>query len=248
MTKTYKNENGFVSFIFIWLILILLLVGYSYSAIHHQIILKGTYRKICLVEFKNIENMIVQYEKKLFSLNKFSTFLRLQITLTKTALAAATVSLNAPLVMQLTQQLNQLYQQQKMLDLTQKTLIQTANTKANLSLNLTRQKFQNQTRALNRTWSWLLTSTHQWEMTRVIALPVQPDPVGGLAPNYELKTNYQDLQKLELSWQIMNRYKKSTQSLLPFSYSQQVNCSLTAKERNQKWSVVLTKDKALWKP
>lgn len=234
-----KSQQGFVSSLFIAVLNVILLTGFIYAYINFYIQQKDYVRRICLYEFKEIQTLIVHSEERILKLNPLSTALRLRMTQLKLALAAAVATSNFSLIAQINIQIMQTYQQQQRLEELQRTLMLQAN------LNLRRQflnmdsRISSHIRSQMPAWKHFLLLSTLFSLKPIHSLPLEPDSIGGTAPNYELKPNYSKLQMLALNWNQSIQTKLGIKS----SFNNQTQCSLTGKKEGSAWHIEINPDR-----
>lgn len=238
--KSFKSENGFVSSFFVIILNVVLLLGFIYAFINFHITQKDYQRKICLIEFKEIQTSIVKSEESIFRLNSLSSLLRLRMTQLKMALAAAIAVSNYPVVAQINLQIAETYQKQVSLDQLQRSLMLRSQFQILQRISNLNQKIQSQLRKQTPVWNLLLYQSTSFSLKPIYSLPIQPDSIGGIAPNYELKPNYKQLQMLALNWNQSIQTKLGIKSSSK-DYSQ---CSLTAKKEGSFWTIEINPDKS----
>ncbi|MFN3698163.1 MAG: hypothetical protein ACK4VO_12060 [Pseudobdellovibrio sp.] len=238
-----NSKCGFIS-IHLSFFLTIFLSLYMTMAITFSVLQKkDVSRKICIEESINIQQKVLKSTRLLFGLNKYSTFLRVNIIATKAAIVAATVTLNFPLVSALNRYLQFCYRIQKNLDSAQKALIKTTelyitNSKAILLAKINKASFDQ-----SQKWSFLLNSVSFTKINKSMSYPIQADSKGGLAPNYEWKPNAESELELAYSWQLLFSSQRSFQSILKWDNRYKMKCGTNVQIRGNKWFIKILEDK-----
>lgn len=249
MTQKFeKSEKGFFSVQFLFFVSLISVTLISYGYVFYAQKQKDQFRKVCYFDLVDIQKNMVASEKQLFLLNPESTALRIRLNILYIELAAATAAQNYPLAAKLTLDIEQTIGLQKKLDTLQKIIIQKANYSTKLQLIKLNTELARAYELEKRIWTSLVQENRRFYLKMNPVIAVQPDSMGGLAPNYELKANYQRLQELELSLQYQFTNRNETQSVLKTKQSFQFSCSISFIKKDHEWNLKINQDKLLSKP
>jgi len=238
-----NSKKGFVSLQFS-LFLVIFLSLYSTLAITYALFeMKDTNRKTCIQETYETESYVLKMTRALFNLNPVSTLLRIQIKSIQAALAIAIATGNEPAALALEKSLNLLYKSQKTLDNKQKILISTVKNYIRLKQAQIKAQVYNQSKDKSQLWNFILQSTVHFTTKTQINYPVQADPIGGVAPNYEWATDAEKSLTMAYNWNLFFSSNSHFQSLLTWSNSFSMTCGSTAQLRSSKWSIKIIADK-----
>ena len=238
-----SSKNGFIS-LQLSLFLIIFISLYSTLAITHALFeMKDSARKTCIQQAFETESYILKSTRQLFNLNPASTFLRTQIKLNQVALAAALATGNEPAALALQESLNLLYKSQNALDQTQKTLISAIKNYIRFKQTQTKIQVYNQSIDKSRYWNFLLESIVHFTTKTQINYPVQPDPIGGVAPNYEWASDAEKSLSLAYNWNLFFASNSHFQSLLTWSNNFSMTCGAVTQIRSSKWHIKIIADR-----
>ena len=240
-----KNNSGFFSIQFIFFISLITLIILGYNYIFYAQKEKDQFRKVCYFDLVNIQKRLILSEKQLFLLNSESTILRSRLNILYIELAAAVASSNAALVTKLGIDIWQIQNLQNKLDKIQKLIILTSQ--AQLKINLGKLNYELESKKLseNLIWEKFITSTKVYRLKLNTELAVQSDSIGGQAPNYELKSDYERLQKLELILHHHFVNNKKNQTVLNIEKDFNLICAVSFKKENNEWELEIKQDKYL---
>ncbi len=246
--KLNKQNSGFITIIFSLIVSITTLLIFSYAFIFYFQKQKSIFKKICYIELVNFQKKIVQLEKNLFQLNSLSTYYRSYLLILKIQLAAAIASENVPLAAKITLEISKQLDNQKILDSVQKKIIQSGNYLIELEKIRLMQKISFINSSEQLIWRNLLQENKVLELLTKPEFAVIADSVGGVAPNYILKNDYQRLQTLALSMQIHYSTNNKTQKLIDSKQFYESTCHVQIQKLDDEWNLKITKDKYLQKP
>lgn len=245
--KFKKSESGFFSINFLFFISLISVTLMSYGYVFYAQKQKDQFRKVCYFDLVDIQKNMVASEKQLFLLNPESTALRVRLNILYIELAAATASYNYPLAAKLAVDIQTTLNLQSKLDTLQKSIIQAANYRAKIQAMKLHQELLKNYALEKRIWTSLVQENRQFYLTVNPSLAIRPDSIGGTAPNYELKNNYQRLQELELNLQYQFTNRKETQTLLNTKQNFQFSCQVSFSKKDHQWDLKINQDKHLSK-
>ena len=192
------------------------------------------FRTTCLKESVEMQKEIISIEKKLFSLNPLSTALQLDYDLT---IAASEVTgILVPIAAALRAKAALIKVEQVQLDLVQRGLIQTAEVMVALNTSKVEMKMLQDSSKLSRAWSLFLRSFYVIRPSHIAQVSVRAS-TSGVAPNYELTTNYKQDQKVAFKWQLKYSTRAESQTLLKSENSFELECQATPLEKGNSWSI-----------
>lgn len=242
MTSKF-NTRGFTSIIFLFFLSLTVFLVFSYAFISYVQKQKGIFKKFCYGDLAQIQKETVQYEKNLFRLNPLSSFYRTYLIALKANYAAAIASQNYPLASQLHLEIIETERKQEQLDVTQKKIISSAQ--LNLKSNLNTLKYNIESRTVLESFIWLhiLKQTQNYELSQNAIIAVQPDSIGGIAPNYELQNQYNQKQQLRLNLQISFKNKDDIKTIISTEQSFENNCNISFEKRDEEWFLKINQGK-----
>ena len=197
---------------------------------------------ICLTESIALQKKIIKAEKQLFMLNPLSTSLETQRNIVTTELTAAVALGNAPVIAKATATLLKIRSNQLQLQQSQQIIILSTNTFIKVETANIIQKIHTRTSESAKSWSNYLRIFFDTRPGQVFEMAVQP-LTSGLAPNYELKAGYKELQTVAFHWQFKYFIKSESQKLLTSENSFLVSCGTEPQRKANTWSVEIQKDK-----
>jgi hypothetical protein len=241
------NYDGFFSLYFILFLSLLTSFMFSYGFIFYASQSKDTFRTACATNAVEIQKNLIRAEKSLFLLNIPSSLLRLKLIATYAALASTPAPYNAPLLAEL----HIIQLEQKNLELLQQKIIQSSQMQANFQYGkMIAQTNQNNSQ-INSHWSFYLNIFSFIRAAHAPQLSVQPDSIGGTAPNYELQADYQSTQRVELIWQNWFTISDVAQKFFnPKNFNNHnmtlrygFNCRIEPERTNNGWDIKIRMDK-----
>lgn len=245
--KFKKYEQGFFSIQFLFFVSLISVTLISYGYVFYAQKQKDQFRKACYFDLVDIQKSMVASEKQLFLLNPESTALRLRLNILYVELAAATAAQNYPLVAKLGLDIESTISLQKKLDALQKLIIKEANYTVKMQLIKLNTELLRAAVEEKRIWISLVQENRRYHMRMNPVVAVRPDSVGGLAPNYELQNQYQQLQELQLELQYQFTNQREGQSLVQTKQSFQFSCRVSFTKKDQRWDLKINQDKLLSK-
>jgi hypothetical protein len=198
---------------------------------------------ICRTELLKTQNGVGDTLEKLMGLNKQALSLRTQRRLAYIELAEAIAAENPALVSQAWRKIRLIERQQKALDLQQKSLIWTANSKMQGGL----QKVSQKLRLQDQKNQALLPPFFSFRIHGISSLPrtlaVRPDQPD-TAPIYELENDFTQKQSLNISWisEFQTTSRESVQWISNHHTLKQ-NCSASLIANGSKFEPTLSEGK-----
>jgi len=239
-----KNTNfGFVNLNIILFFTIFLSLYFTISIAISLSEKKDSVRTICYESSIELQSHALTAHRKLFNLNSVSTGLRISIQTTQASIAAATAALQFELIPPLERMLDTLYKSQKVLDKTQKTLIQTTINYIKLKQAETVFKMNKSSQTQNNTWAFLLDSFSNARINNKIDIPVQPDSIGGIGPNYEWKPNAEELLTVSYIWSSFFKTNERYQHYLNWGNKYSFICGIKPQLKGKEWELKTIVDK-----
>ncbi len=239
-SRFLKNSSGSAAVFILSILPLFFLIFTSFSMTGYLIQLKSRVRATCVQQSIAIQKEIIGFEKKLFALNPLSTLLRARMILAVAELAAA--SGNPIAVAIALEKINSIRNQQEKLDLTQKSLIKTAQFKSQLATYQLLSNIKNHFQDMGRFWKFYLSATNALFISQHPQIAVEPD-FDDLAPNYGLKADYKTTQQLVLSWHHSYRTNKNAQQILSSANRFEFSCGAGPNQKGKQWSVEIKGDK-----
>lgn len=195
---------------------------------------KMQFRRTCYTQSIELQKNIIATEKKLFALNPLSTALQLQYDL---KIAEAGVSfLLVPVVAELLAEAAVIRARQFQLDRLQRGLIFSGQILIAAKTSQIQSQMIGESNNLSRIWSFFLRTVFPIKPLHVARVSVRAR-ASGIAPNYELKPNYKDEQKVAFVWQLQYSTKLEHQSLVNSKNSFELQCQATPLKKENTWSV-----------
>lgn len=226
---------------FTFVVGLLALFLFCYGFLSFAIQRQDSFHKTCLTDGLELQKNILQQERLLFALNPLSTAYRIQLYFLYVQLAA-----NAeipPAAAAIIYQINVIKNQQEALDAKQKLIIETSRQLVRLSLFNLIQKFKESDLNARQNWQAYLSLLSQLQITHTPDIAVVPDSLGGTAPNYELKDDYQSLQTLALKWHLSFLSKESAQRYLNSEKRFSRLCQIIPEKRGWSWFTKIKVDR-----
>ena len=243
----FINECGFFNLYFIFFLTLLMTFVFAFGFIFYASQSKDLFRTACATTAVEIQKNLIKSEKSLFLLNAPSTALRLQLFAVYALLAVTPPPQDLPLFAEL----ELIETQQEQLDLLQKNIIRTANSLATVNYFQLISKANINAQVQKNRWSHYLNIFTFVKPSHLPKLAVRSDSLGGVAPNYELESEYRRQQGLELIWQ--NWFSISTTLQKIFSPKNFVNqpvkiryglvCRVEPERINNTWDLKISLDK-----
>ncbi len=216
-------------------ILPLLALATTHALISYTSASKDLYRSQCIQWGLKAQYRLSDITDDILKLNPLSTQLRLQLKILKASLIAAISSGNAALIAQIQSQIQQVQWQQQQLDLQQKQMM----SQAELEISWLGHNYLRETKmALQKfdsSWVMLLMIQNHFRILRYPQLGLQPDSIGGLAPNYELSAQYRQQRIMAFEWQNKHQLWKKSDNLPNKKQSLRILCEISAAYENQRW-------------
>lgn len=244
MSRKFSPQAGFFSIHFLFFLTLISTTLIAYSFIFYTQKQKDLFRKICYYDLAKTQKQLVQYEKQLFLLNPLSTALRLRLKILYVQLAAALAAQNALLVEKTKYEIEKVISQQKKLDQFQKALIQQAQLHIKIQIELLQLQIQKSNHQEKLIWKYWVRENRNYHLKKNVIFAVEPDSIGGLAPNYELHNNYKALQELRLSLQLKFS-NEHNQNLLPTQKEYDFLCSISFSQQRNQWTLEINQDRPL---
>lgn len=238
-----SSKNGFISLQFSLFLTIFFSLYFTLVMTHALFEIKDSARKICIQESFETESYILQTTRLLFDLNPASTLLRTQIATQKVALAAAIASGNEPAALAIQNSLNLLYKSQNVLDQKQKSLIAAVKNYMRFSQVQILTKLYNQSEITSQHWNFILQSLVHFTEKNRTTYPVQPDPIGGVAPNYEWELDAEQQLTMAYNWNLFFTSNSHFQKLLTWTNNFSMTCGAKAQLRSSKWHIKIIVDR-----
>lgn len=221
------------------LILICLL---SFSFLSALIEFKTQARSICLTESLNIQKKLSEGESSLFALNPQALLLRETLLSLKLQLIAAVAAENYPEIVRLTIEINKTIKLQKFLDAQQKKIIIMTSSLLDLNTYQLLLKIQSNLNKSAFNWDFYLNIISHVKFMSKPIMAVKPD-APDLAPIYELKANYKQLQNLAYQWQFNVSTKQEAQTYIQSHNFFSFGCGSHSEYAGQKWQYKINVDK-----
>jgi hypothetical protein len=247
--KSGLSDSGFFSVYFIFFTSTLFMLFFSIGLLVFTSQSKDAFRKKCITDLVETQKHIISSEKKLLALNMPSTLLRIA----KAAAYTALIITPPPADIAILVELEEIETAQEALDKTQIALIKATEVRANLELGNTLIEINQQNQKIKKSWFNFVNSYSSYVVTppHIFKLPVRKDSWGGLAPNYELETDFESKQKLVLYWHNIFSVLESAQQLLNpkgfFGESLKIayglSCSVQPERKGDKWDLKINLDK-----
>ncbi len=243
MKLAYNHNKGFFSLHFVLFLLLVTAVVNGYALVFYAQQQKDLFRKTCFNDLPRIQTQLVRFEKQLFSLNPLSSILRQRLHTLKIQRVAAIASKNWPLAAKLTFDIQKTVHSQVRLDHVQKKIISTATQflKTNMSLLVKNLSTSNNFQYL--IWSYFVSAKNKYYLENNVQLAIQSDSIGGLAPNYELKSDYRRIQSLNLNLQHEYLNNKKFQTLLNTHQKHHFSCTVSFSRKGDEWHLAINQDK-----
>lgn len=238
-----KNQKGFFSLHAIFFLTLLTSAALSYGYISYAQKQKDLFRKVCYYDLADIQRLLIQSEKKLFSLNPESTALRLRLKILYLELAAAIAAQNAPAVAKINLEIKTTMQAQISLDKIQKALILEAQYFLRSKLAAMASELQIQQQHENALWQIFLLEQRKYHLKLNPKLAIQPDSIGGSAPNYELQIEYDTIQQLNLT--LHSRFSNNSRNQIHFKTEKSFEhtCTVSFQKKENLWMLTINQDK-----
>ncbi|MES2803680.1 MAG: hypothetical protein V4654_14405 [Bdellovibrionota bacterium] len=243
MKNFAKSSKGFVNLTFIFVLMSfvsLYLTGAFAIALSQQ---RDYVRSTCIHEATDIQMTTLKNVRGLFMLNPQSTSIRLQIKFTNAALVAAKASGQWELVPGLELRLGQLYQEQKFLDIAQKTLIHKASVQLQARHVALIGKINSGQSQTASPWRFMLTMSSYFTARFTPALAIRPDSEGGVGPNYEWQEQAEVKQNLAYVWNMFFETSEQYQRFFTWVNVLSLPCSVAPDVRGEKWLLTINGDK-----
>ncbi len=237
-----ETNKGFFSVHFILISGLIFLIFFCFSFLSFVSITKTKFLSICFTESIELQKKIIKAEKQLFLLNSLSTILQTQHDIFTANLIAATVAGNAPAVVIAKTALIKIRASQTQLNHSQQIIILTTNTLIKAGTANIIQKIHASTTESAKTWSDYFRVFFSIRSEQDSEMAVQPR-TSGVAPNYELKPSYKELQTVAFNWQFRYFTKSEAQKLLSSQNSFLVSCGTKPERKANAWTVEIQKDK-----
>ncbi len=232
--KSIKNQQGSASVLLLSIVPIFFLIFISFAFTSYLVQIKSRVRSTCVQQSISIQKNIINAEKALFALNPISSALRLR-------LAAGTAQVLAGQMQGLII-IKNARDEQAALDKLQQGIITSANAQIQISTQNLLLQLHNHFTEMGSFWKFYLAITNRIYVSRWPQVAVEPD-FESLAPNYGLTKDYQQIQKLALSWQHRFRTNRAAQKLLDSENEFQFSCGAGPLKEGSKWSVEIKGDK-----
>jgi hypothetical protein len=240
-SKNLKSNAGFFKLYLLFFISLLATFMFAFGFIFYASQSKESFRKVCITQATELQKSLITSEQKLFLLNTPSTILRLQLA----ALYASLLVTPPPADIGLISEIEETESLQEQLDQTQKMIIKTAQAKALIDFTKLVTESNANNLDLKKNWTfylYILTATLPLHLPQ---LAVRPDSLGGTAPNYELETDYENKQRVELKWHNLFSLKQNAQEILRPSgffneasvFNYELICNIQPERRNSAWGL-----------
>lgn len=230
-----RNSHGFVSILFMLFVIPLIALAATHALISYTSASKDLYRRQCIQWGLKAQYRLSDITDDIFKLNPLSSQLRFKLKTLQTALFAAISSGNSVLAAQLQIQIQQVQTQQLQLDQLQKQKIG----QADLEISQLKQNYLFETKMalqkFDHSWALLLMTENNFSILKSPYLGVQPDSIGGLAPNYELSAIYKQQRIMAFEWQNRHQLWKKSNNGPSQKQSLRIICEITAVYENRKW-------------
>ncbi len=228
--KSIKNEKGGILLMALTLLplFLALMVGFFYLL--EVVSIKETLRHDCRLQLINTQKYIRDSIESLQKMNRPAALLHKQKTLVEIKIAAALAAGQYPLALKLGAKLYKIQKKQKVLNISQQTIIKTTFLKTNQNLSRLRnhlsQKMKEKSPQIIK-----VSLSPEWSHHKGIALvPNRPDP----APEYELPSDFEEKQELVQKWQYSINIISPFSKFLKYSQEFSDQCNVTLKSQNSK--------------
>lgn len=196
-----KDECGFgftLTLLFLGLFSILLILT---GFVRFSVEARSDFRYFCYNDLRQVQEILLKNELKLLALNPTANALRIRLRLLYAELAAATATLNAPLISQATQMIVQTKNQQRALNNQQQFLIIAGNNEARIRLASAYAQLIDKNRERSLVWSEILQIRNGLRLNSYIpSMAVSPDSRIDNAPAYELNPDFENEQQITAFW------------------------------------------------
>ena len=197
---------------------------------------KMQFRTACLKNSIDLQRQIIKSEKTLFALNPLSTALQAQYDLTQAELVAASLANNYPVVIKLEADLIKIKFDQAKLDSLQKSIIASSQILITTSVTKLTNQFQSDSQRLNNLWSGFLDIFYVIHFPNKTQISVKA-VTSGVAPNYELTSQYKESQKVAFVWQMKYLTRTDQQKLIQAENQFEVSCQALPNKSGDQWNI-----------
>jgi hypothetical protein len=195
-----------------------------------------------LTESLKIQKQLSEGENALFALNPLALLLRETLLSLKIQLIAAVAAENYPEIARLTIEINKTIKSQQLLDAQQKKIIFLTSNLLEFNTNALILKIHASLNKSAFNWDYYLQVISKLEFKSKPIMAVKPD-APDLAPVYELKANYKQLQYLAYQWHLNFSTKQEAQTLIHSNNYFSLGCGVESEHKGQKWQYKINVDK-----
>ncbi len=197
---------------------------------------KMQFRTNCLKKSVELQRQIIKSEKVLFALNPLSTALQTRYDSTQAELVTASAANNYPAVIKLEADLIKIRLDQLKLDTLQKSIINSSQIMVTTSLLQLTNNFHLDSQRLNKLWTGFLDIFFVIYFPNKTIIAVRAAS-SGVAPNYELTSQYKSSQKVAFVWQMKYWTRNETQKLLSSENQFELSCQALPNKNGDQWSI-----------
>lgn len=197
---------------------------------------------VCLPDSIELQKKIIIAEKQLFLLNPASSALQIQRRVATVELAAARATANIPGIALASLTLAEIESNQEQLQLLQRSIILATDALIKVQTANIKRKIRTSHLETAKIWNYYFETFFSIRSEHFAEMAVQPQ-TSGLAPNYELKAGFKELQTVAFNWQFKYFTKSESQMLLNSQNSFLASCGTQPERKANTWSVEILKDK-----
>lgn len=197
---------------------------------------------LCLKNQIELQELSKTVILRLFKLNPKAKKLRTQYLLALKRYQVALASGNPAAIAVSKAQLDLIFQQRQLLELEQRTEIQTVNNRILSSLAEFEKDLTEQNQIQKASFQSFLNIKIEpltYKKTRLAVEPVDQD----VAPVYQLSKNFIEDQTMSFSWRFHINSEAVTRHFFPFKQNFTKGCATTINSKEAPWTIVLTRDK-----
>lgn len=223
--NTLRDKSGFGSALtltFLGLFSVILILA---AFVRFTVDARSDFRYFCFNNLQMVQKTLLDHESRLIALNPIAQALRLKLKILYVQLAAAVASENAPLIIQISQWITQTKEQQRLLHLQQKTLINFGQSYAQIQLLKSFNDFSIKNRGRSSAWSAILNIQDSIIINSFRpVMAVFPDSSADIAPVYQFDPDFENKQRITAFWKLWFFAKPSFQTLVKTNQMWSLKC------------------------
>lgn len=229
--KQIKNQKGGIMLMALTLLPLFLALMVGFFFLLEVISLKATLRHECRNHLIKTQGQIRDSTQALLKLNRPASLLHQKKIIAEAKLAAALAIGQYPTALKFAAEISQIEKKQKILNISQQTIIKTTSLKTNQNLMRTRNKLSEVIREKSPQIVKISLFPNWSSHKGIVLIPNRSEP----APEYEFPSEFEKEQELVQKWQYSINIVSPFSKYLNYSqeFSDQCNVTLQNKKSNK---------------